>query len=118
MVARRRSIRAWVAGWVRNEPDGSVRCVAEGEAAELDRFVQWPDGTNMVNGDWMVGKIADTNLMANRPSTSLSQYRTPVKGLYLTDSCQLHPDDRTVSNSIGLGKRVAQLVRDSKRAGG
>ena len=43
---------------------------------------------------------------------------TPVKGLYLTDSCQLHPDDRTVSNSIGLGKRVAQLVLDSKRAGG
>jgi protoporphyrinogen oxidase len=35
---------------------------------------------------------------------------TPVKGLYLTDSCQLYPDDRTVSNSIGLGKRVAQLV--------
>jgi protoporphyrinogen oxidase len=43
---------------------------------------------------------------------------TPVRGLYLTDSCQLHPDDRTVSNSIGLGKRVAQLVLDSKRVEG
>ena len=42
----------------------------------------------------------------------------PVKGLYLTDSCQLHPDDRTVSNSIGLGKRVAQLVLGRKRAEG
>jgi len=39
---------------------------------------------------------------------------TPVKGLYLTDSCQLHPDDRTVSNSIGLGKRVARLVLNSQ----
>jgi acylphosphatase len=29
-----------VAGWVRNEPDGSVRCVAEGEREELDRFVE------------------------------------------------------------------------------
>ena len=28
-----------VAGWVRNEPDGSVHCVAEGEKDELDRFV-------------------------------------------------------------------------------
>ena len=28
-----------VAGWVRNEADGSVTCVAEGEAEELDRFV-------------------------------------------------------------------------------
>jgi len=28
-----------VVGWVRNEPDGTVRCVAEGDPAELDRFV-------------------------------------------------------------------------------
>ena len=28
-----------VAGWVRNESDGSVRCVAEGAHDELDRFV-------------------------------------------------------------------------------
>ena len=28
-----------IVGWVRNELDGSVRCVAEGDAAELDRFV-------------------------------------------------------------------------------
>lgn len=28
-----------VTGWVRNEPDGSVKCVIEGEQAELDRFI-------------------------------------------------------------------------------
>ena len=28
-----------VTGWVCNEPDGSVRCVAEGEVEELERFV-------------------------------------------------------------------------------
>jgi acylphosphatase len=28
-----------VTGWVRNEPDGSVRCVIEGESGELERFV-------------------------------------------------------------------------------
>ena len=43
---------------------------------------------------------------------------TPVRGLYLTDSCQLYPDDWTVSNSIGLGRRVALLVLRSKRAEG
>lgn len=37
--------------------------------------------TNMKQGDWMVGKIADSNLMANRPSPLMSQYRTPVDGL-------------------------------------
>ena len=28
-----------VTGWVRNEADGSVKCVAEGEKVELDRLV-------------------------------------------------------------------------------
>ena len=28
-----------VCGWVRNEPDGSVRCVVEGETGQLDAFV-------------------------------------------------------------------------------
>ncbi len=28
-----------VTGFVRNQPDGSVLCVAEGEPADLDRFV-------------------------------------------------------------------------------
>ncbi len=28
-----------VSGWVRNEPDGSVKCIVEGEQAELDRFI-------------------------------------------------------------------------------
>ena len=29
-----------VAGWVRNEADGSVRCVAEGDQTVLDQFVE------------------------------------------------------------------------------
>jgi acylphosphatase len=28
-----------VSGWVRNEPDGSVLCVVEGDEREVDRFV-------------------------------------------------------------------------------
>jgi protoporphyrinogen oxidase len=33
--------------------------------------------------------------------------RTPLDGFFLTDSSQLHPDDRTISNSLGLGQRAA-----------
>ena len=29
-----------VAGWVRNERDGSVKCVVEGDRDELDRFIE------------------------------------------------------------------------------
>ena len=44
-----------IAGWVRNEPDGSVRCIAEGEAQELDAFVKAVE-------DAMSGYISDTNI--------------------------------------------------------
>lgn len=44
-VGFRRYVRGWarrlgLTGWVRNEPDGSVRLVAEGEPAALDRLVR------------------------------------------------------------------------------
>jgi hypothetical protein len=37
-------------------------------------------------------------------------FATPVKGLYLTDSCQLHPHDRSISGSFGLGRQAAELA--------
>lgn len=29
-----------VAGWVRNEADGSVRCLVEGQPEQVDRFIE------------------------------------------------------------------------------
>ena len=47
----------------------------------------------------------------------LSDYRTttpsvatPIGNLFLTDSCQLHPHDRTISGSFGLGLEAARLA--------
>jgi len=34
-----------VTGWVRNEPDRSVRCVVEGEAGEVERFIKQVQAT-------------------------------------------------------------------------
>lgn len=39
---------------------------------------------------------------------------TPIRGLFVTDSYQLHPHDRTVSNSLGLGQEVARLVLEER----
>ena len=36
--------------------------------------------------------------------------RTPIPNLFLTDSCQLHPHDRTISGSFGLGHQAARLA--------
>jgi phytoene dehydrogenase-like protein len=63
---------------------------------------------NMVNGDWMVGKIADSNLMANRPSQALSQYRTPIQGLYLCGSTT-HPHGFI---TFGPGYNALQVIAD------
>ena len=35
---------------------------------------------------------------------------TPIANLFLTDSCQLHPHDRTISGSFGLGIEAARLA--------
>ncbi|RJP68046.1 MAG: NAD(P)/FAD-dependent oxidoreductase [Candidatus Abyssobacteria bacterium SURF_17] len=45
---------------------------------------------NMVRGDWMLGDISPDNLLSERPFRALSQYRTPVKALYMCGSTQ-HP---------------------------
>ncbi|MCL5125664.1 MAG: NAD(P)/FAD-dependent oxidoreductase [Deltaproteobacteria bacterium] len=35
---------------------------------------------------------------------------TPIKGLYVTDSAQYYPEDRTLSASVRLGERVSELL--------
>jgi acylphosphatase len=38
-TVRRRALEAGVAGWVRNNPDGSVEAVFEGDPAAVERLV-------------------------------------------------------------------------------
>jgi phytoene dehydrogenase-like protein len=45
---------------------------------------------NMVRGDWMMGEISPDNLLERRPFPELSEYRTPIEGLYMCGSTQ-HP---------------------------
>jgi protoporphyrinogen oxidase len=50
-----------------------------------------------------------------------TQYIPPIAsslaGLFVTDSSQLHPEDRTVSNSINLGRQAATLVQTHVTSG-
>jgi acylphosphatase len=39
--AAREAIRLGLAGWIRNEPDGSVRAHAEGPDEAVDAFMAW-----------------------------------------------------------------------------
>lgn len=40
--------------------------------------------------------------------------RAPLTGLFLTDSTQLYPSDRTISGMIGLAHRVAREINSSR----
>ena len=42
--------------------------------------------------------------------TTTPSVQTPIPNLFLTDSCQLHPHDRTISGSFGLGLQAAGLA--------
>jgi protoporphyrinogen oxidase len=42
--------------------------------------------------------------------TTTPTIRTPIPNLFLTDSSQLHPHDRTISGSFGLGNEAARLA--------
>lgn len=43
-------------------------------------------------------------------SASIPDHRSPVRGLYLTDSTQFYPEDRTLSAAVRLGRRAAHLI--------
>lgn len=51
--ARRKALELGIKGWVRNEKDGTVSVLAQGNAAGLDEFIEWckkgPDSAKVEN---------------------------------------------------------------------
>ena len=43
-------------------------------------------------------------------SRQVPEFKSPVSGLYVTDSSQLYPEDRTISGTICIAKSVADLI--------
>lgn len=39
--AKESAMNLGITGWVKNQPDGTVETVAEGEQEALDRFIEW-----------------------------------------------------------------------------
>ena len=50
--------------------------------------------------------------------TTTPEFTTPAANLFLTDSCQLHPHDRSISGAFGLGLEAARLALRSLPARG
>ncbi len=45
-------------------------------------------------------------------AAKVPEHSTPIKGLFITDSAQFYPEDRTISAAIRLGRAVCPLVQD------
>ena len=46
------------------------------------------------------------------------EHRTPIRGLYVTDSTQFYPEDRTLSAAIEQGRKAAALCLEDGRVVG
>ena len=55
--------------------------------------------------------VCTTNFAAMRP-----EHRSPIKGLYVTDSTQFYPEDRTLSAAIEQGRKAAAFCVEDGRA--
>jgi len=89
------------------------------QKADEDIFEQYLDYLKIMRPDFDHAGIRDWWVFRDQYAqpictTGFSRHvagiDSPVEGLYITDSHQLYPDDRTVSNSIDLGHKAADLI--------
>jgi hypothetical protein len=55
--------------------------------------------------------IFSTNFASMMPD-----HRSPIRGLYVTDSTQFYPEDRTISAAIEQGRKVARMIAEDAGA--
>ncbi|HVA88698.1 MAG TPA: hypothetical protein VNL71_02545, partial [Chloroflexota bacterium] len=77
-----------MARWRQYAPNmGGENILSQLAASPLDVERHYP---NMTHGDWMCGALTADQFLDQRPLPELSNYRTPVEGLYLCGS-SCHP---------------------------
>lgn len=88
--------------------------------SDAEVLARYADGLALVNPAFDRSWVRFSAVFRDRfaQPICLSDYRettpaiaTPVPNLFLTDSSQLHPHDRTISGSFGLGREAARLAR-------
>ena len=65
---RAKAIELGLTGWVRNEPDGTVRAWAQGPEAELDAWVEW------CNRGPTYARVTDVEVDAAEPDSSITTF--------------------------------------------
>jgi protoporphyrinogen oxidase len=65
--------------------------------------------------EWHVFRAAYAQaIFATNFATRMPEHRSSVQGLYVTDSTQFYPEDRTISAAIAQGRKVAAMISADK----
>jgi protoporphyrinogen oxidase len=79
----------------------ALRCLVPGLSAE------WVE-------DYFVFRETHAQAICHRDfARRVPGHQTPVRNLYITDSVQFYPEDRTMSAAIRLGRRVAKMTAEA-----
>ncbi len=85
----------------------------------MDEFI---DGLHRVNPafdpswieEWHISRAPYAQAICTVGFAALvPDHQTPLAGLYITDSTQFYPEDRTISAAIRMGRRVAGMILET-----
>ncbi len=72
-----------------------------------------PSFTDSSIKEWHVFRDPYAQAVCTTNFTELiPQVRSPIRGLYVTDSSQFYPEDRTLSAAIRQGRKAAQIIQE------
>ena len=88
-------------------------------AADQDLFTEYVAMLRLMNPDFSESWVKEYHVFrtphAQPVFTSnfanlMPNHRTPIRGLYVTDSTQFYPEDRTISQAIRQGRTAAAMI--------
>lgn len=89
------------------------------KSSDEDLFNEYTTAMRLIREDfddrwilnWWVSKDVNAQAICSVSFVdAMPKHETPINGLYITDSSQYYPEDRTISASIRLGRHVAHLI--------
>src|SRR5688572_22165250 len=84
-----------------------------------DLFTEYVVALNRVNPEFNASWVEEYHVFRTPHAQAICvagfadvvpDHRAPLQGLYITDSVQFYPEDRTISAAIRLGRRVAAML--------
>jgi protoporphyrinogen oxidase len=63
-----------------------------------------------IKESWVFKTDYGTHVPTLNYSKKIPNHTTPIKGLYLASGCQIYPVDRGMSESIALGRKIADML--------